>query len=166
MLNFPFPYELESVQKAFSEVCKALAEALTVEEKALTEKVTAYQEARGRLQATLDSDSYKYLSFQRWQEGIARYTEYRLAKLAAEKFKPSREFQSLKDYTPFAETAERLHKGVLAELSTLSLGGYKRVAFYPLGAGEAMLCDRVNPRWQRLYFQERFTLDSYFAARK
>jgi hypothetical protein len=97
-----------------------------------------------------------------WQEGIARYTEYRIAKLAAGKYKSSKAFRALKDYKPFAEVAQQIKSGILDELITGKLEDNKRVMFYALGAGEGLLLDRTNPRWRQHYFVDKFYLDKYF----
>jgi hypothetical protein len=101
-----------------------------------------------------------------WQEGIARYTEYRIAKLAAGKYRPSKAFRTLKDYRPFSEVAEQVKLGILNELTIGQLQDYKRVIFYALGAGEGLLLDRTNPRWRQRYLVEKFYLDRYFTPRK
>jgi hypothetical protein len=36
------------------------------------------------------------------------------------------------------------------------------VAFYAVGAAEALLLDRANPGWQQRYLAEKFFLDKYF----
>lgn len=38
----------------------------------------------------------------------------------------------------------------------------RRVAFYAIGAGEAMLLDAANPRCQQRYFTEKFSLEKFF----
>ena len=101
-----------------------------------------------------------------WQEGIARYTEYRIAKLAAERYRPSKAFRALKDYKPLAEVADQIKHGILNELATGKLADDKRVMFYALGAGEGLLLDRFKPRWRRHYFVEKFYLDKYFEQAK
>jgi hypothetical protein len=113
----------------------------------------------------LGPDDYKYFSFQLWQEGVARYTEFRISDLAARKYKPSREFHALKDFTSFREVANTiLNKQILAALPTTRLEQSERVAFYPFGAAEGLLLDRANPKWQGRYFTEKFYLDKYFTA--
>ncbi len=109
---------------------------------------------------------YRYFSFQLWQEGVARYTEYRIAELATRKYKPSKEFRALKDYQPFDRVADETLKNILQELKTLELENYKRVAFYPLGAGEALLLDRANPKWKERYFTDKFYVNKYFDKRR
>lgn len=77
----------------------------------------------------LAPDDHRFFSFQGWQEGVARYTEYRIAELAARKYKPSRRVRALKDYTPFKAIADEIMKNILEKLTTLELENYNRVAF-------------------------------------
>ena len=110
----------------------------------------------------LSPDDYKYFSFQLWKEGIARYTEYRVAHWAAAKYQPTREFQTLKDFTTFRAAADQQLRRIVHELSTLKLENYKRVAFYPIGAAEGLLLDRSKPKWRSRYFAEKFDNWTYF----
>ena len=91
-----------------------------------------------------------------------RPTTVRVARLAATAYKPTKRFQLLKDYSPFAAVANSLRTNITAELLKLPLKNYKRVAFYYLGAGEGLLLDRINPRWRERYFKDKFSMDSYF----
>jgi hypothetical protein len=97
-----------------------------------------------------------------WQEGISRYTEYRIAKLAAGSYRPSKAFRMLNDYKSFDEVADDIRVGILAELTSVKLAESKRTIFYALGAGEGLLLDRVNPRWRQRYLVDKFYLDKYF----
>jgi hypothetical protein len=164
MLNFAFPYERPEVAQKFSAAARALAAALVARGgRDFRGKLAAYLSARKGLQDVLGMDDYKYFSFQLWKEGVARYTEYRVAREAAARYKPTREFASLKDFTPFAEDAARSLALVMDDLEKMSLAERKRTAFYPFGAGEALLLDRARPGWQRRYFVENFSLDRLFA---
>ncbi|HJQ26059.1 MAG TPA: hypothetical protein VKA60_19225 [Blastocatellia bacterium] len=162
MLNYDFPYESAEVNQLTAEVARRLAAALAASKTNFAARLADYQRTRQQLKAALAADDYKYLSFQLWQEGMARYTEYRMARLAAEAYRPTRAFRKLKDYTPFAAVADRLRQNITAELQNLPLKNYKRVAFYYLGAGEGLLLDRLDRQWQARYFKERFSTDSYF----
>ncbi len=163
MLNYPFPYEKPEVSQQFSVLVRLLIEAMNAKPQSLfSSKLAQYLEAREALKQMLSADDYKYLSFQLWKEGIARYTEDRVAQWAAAKYRPSREFRTLKDFTTFAVTAEQIRAGIMRELSTLKLDDYKRVAFYPIGAGEGLLLDRANPQWRQRYFNEKFDNEKYF----
>ena len=165
MLNYPFPYATPDVSRQVSVLTRLLLEAMDAKTEVLfSSKLASYLEARQALKKMLSSDEYKYLSFQLWKEGIARYTEDRVAHWAAEKYQPSRAFRELKDFTTFTAVAAQVRKGIVHELSTLKLEEYKRVAFYPMGAAEGLLLDRANPKWRTQYFAEKFDNDKYFQA--
>jgi hypothetical protein len=166
MLNYPFPYESADLVKHVSLLSKLLAEAIESGKPDFAAKLASYLRARRQLERMLSPDDYKYLSFQLWKEGIARYTEYHVAKLAAASYRPSNEFKNLKDYTPFQETADSLLKNIVGELRALPLANYKRVAFYYLGAGEGLLLDRAKPGWRRRYFTDKLFLERYFVGPK
>ena len=83
-------------------LCRRIIECLQAKpKKEFSAKVAAYFEARRKLEARLSPDDYRYFSFQLWQEGIARYSEYRIAELAARKYKPSKEYSILKRLPAF-----------------------------------------------------------------
>ena len=168
MLNFAFPYKETRVQERFSALSKLLAAALQTKEKSgFSVRLNEYLQARREFQQILSPDDYKYFSFQLWKEGIARYTEWRIADLAARQYKPSKEFLALKDYTPFTEVADTiLNKQIIASLSTLQLEKSERLVFYPLGAAEGLLLDRANPKWQSHYLTEKFYIDKYLVKSK
>lgn len=165
MLNYPFPYESNEVSQQFSVLGRLLVEALeTSNESAFSSKLELYLEARRALQKILNPDDYTYLSFQLWKEGLARYTEYRVASLAGTKYRPSKEFRALKDFTSFDSVAKKIKSSTMNELSNMRLADFRRVAFYSLGAGEGLLLDRVNPNWQNRYFADKFYPDKYFTT--
>jgi hypothetical protein len=162
MLNFAFPYDSIELNSQVSALGKLLAEAIESRKEDLQPKLAAFLRARHQFQTMLSNDDYKYFSFQLWQEGMAMYTQYHIAKLAAIKYRPSKEFQSLEDYTSFEEVAHSIRQNILEQLSALPLKDYKRVAFYYLGAGEGLLLDRVNPKWRKRYLKDRFSTEGYF----
>jgi hypothetical protein len=163
MLNYPFPYAKEEVQKTFHEMCVALSSALAAPDGAdLEQRGSAYRQAREAFKKLVSESDYRYVSFQLWQEGVARYTELRVAERAAAEYVPSAEFQKLPDYTPFRQVAEYWRKNILRELPGLPLGNYKRVVFYYVGAAEAMLLDRVSPEWKKRFFTQKFFFENYY----
>ena len=164
MINYPFPYETPAVSQQFAVLVRLLLEAMEAKSH-FTTKLSNYLAARNTLKQMLSADDYKYFSFQLWKEGIARYTEHRVAQWAATKYRPTREFRRLKDFTTFNAAADQVHAGLVHELSTLKLEDYKRVAFYPIGAGEGLLLDRSNPRWRTRYFAEKFDNSVYFSRK-
>ena len=164
MLNYAFPYESADLIRQVAEMGDLLKQALEANNADFTTKIADYLTARRQLKGMLSEDDYKYLCFQLWQEGIARYTEYHVARLAAATYKPSRMFRTLGDYSTFRAVMNSARKRILDELAGLSLSRSKREVFYPLGAGEGLLLDRIHPRWREKYFKDRFSLDSYFGA--
>lgn len=162
MLNYPFPYERAEVQEQFATTSKLLAAAVAAPKRERRRKVSDYLAARARFQQMLAPDDYKYLSFQFWKEGIARYTEWRLAQTAATSYQPSKEFRALNDYQSFAEAARRMKERIFKQLETQKLGEAKREVVYSFGAAEALLLDRINPGWRQRYFAEKFDLGKLF----
>ncbi|HEX5708021.1 MAG TPA: hypothetical protein VFX96_12035 [Pyrinomonadaceae bacterium] len=163
MLNYAFPYADARVKERFESMSRLLAAALRAGSKRdFDARLAEYVAARRAFGAMLAPEDFRYFSFQVWQEGMSRYTEYRIAEAAARRHRPSKQFRALRDFRPFRETADEIKRKLVEELTTLRLDEYKRVAFYPLGAGEGLLLDRLDPRWQRRYFTERFYVDKYF----
>ena len=168
MLNFAFPYKDDRIDTQFAELSKLLAKALQAGKKSdFSASLSSYLQARKAFQQLLGPDDYKYFSFQVWQEGIARYTEFRMADLAAKKYRPTKEFRALKDYTSFTEVADSLlNKQILSSLPTLELDRLERLVFYPFGAAEGLLLDRANPNWRSRYLTEKFYVERYFEKAK
>ena len=160
MLQYPFPYDSARVVEPFHQYRDALRRALSPSEDA--EKVMRdVLAARATLRGALSPAEWRYLEFQLWQEGISRYTELRVARAAADQT-PLPAFAQLPDFISYASAADSLRKNIERELATLNLAGWKRVAFYPTGAAEGLLLDRVNPSWRSRYFTERFALEPFY----
>jgi hypothetical protein len=162
MLNYAFPYERKEVQEQFALMSKLLADAIQAPKADRAAKGREYLAARQNFQSMVSSDDYKYFSFQFWKEGIARYTEYQAARLAASKFRASKKFRALKDYRSFADVARTTYDGIFHQLLTQKLGESKREVVYSFGAAEGLLLDEVNPRWRKRYFAEKFDLSRFF----
>jgi len=111
--------------------------------------------------AQLSPDDHKYLAFQLWQEGIARYTQIKVAGSAAQ-YQPSPEYAALPDFESFGAYASHARKDTLDELRTADLAKSKREVVYAWGAAEGLLLDRLRPGWRDEYFSHPFSLDSYF----
>jgi hypothetical protein len=129
-------------------------------------KLAAYLESLKKFHSLLKADESKYFDFQIWKEGIARYTEYHLAKLAAVKYEPSKEFQALKDYKSFRDVAQDILRRMEEELETVQLDKSKRTVVYNFGAAEGLILDRARPDWRKRYFENRFTLEPHFHSEK
>jgi hypothetical protein len=157
MLNFPFPYDAPATSGAYSAAARALRLALSGGDRA------AYIDARRRLRSSVGEDDRKYLDFQIWKEGVARYTQIRVAEWAATHGRPAPAFAALPGSVGYGSVREAVSEGVERELDTLTLSESRRIVFYALGAGEALLLDRTRPCWRETYFERPFTLDPYFA---
>ena len=162
MLNYAFPYDRKDVQDQFAAMSQLLGATIEAPRKLRARKLNSYLEARQKFQQMLSPDDYKYLSFQFWKEGIARYTEYHVARVAAANYRPSKEFRALPDYRSFADAATAIRVGILRDLRQQKLGVSKREVVYAFGAAEGLLLDQIHPRWRRRYFQEKFDMAKLF----
>src|SRR5207247_8409809 len=116
MLNYAFPYDKKEVQNQFAKMSKLLAEAVEAPKSERAKKVAAYLRARPEFQQMLNADDYRYFSFKLWQEGIARYTEYHVARLASLGYEPSKTFRALRDFTSFEQTASAIRDRIFKQL--------------------------------------------------
>ena len=166
MLNYPFPYERKEVQDQFAELGRLLATAVKAPRPHRARRVREYLAARQKFHSMVTGVDARYISFQFWKEGIARYTEYHIAQLAATHHRPSKEFRALKDYQSFAEVAKETRERTLRQLTTLKLGDSKREVVYPFGAAEGLLLDQIRPGWRKRYFVEKFDLAGLYGPGK
>lgn len=166
MLNYPFPYDSLTIQRLTSAVSTALADALNPTEPAIQAMPRLTSAAYDSLRAALSPDDRRYLDFQLWQEGVARYVEYRCALLAVQADAPSPAFIDLPDRVSYAAVAERLFTDIVQGLHRSDLKVNRRTSFYALGAGLALLLDRMNPTWKEHYFETMFTLAPHVQAGK
>lgn len=165
MLTFPFPYDRPDIRQEFARLSRLLAVAHGAARVSDRQKaVRDYLEARDAFRAALSPDDYRYFGFQLWQEGIARYTEYHVASVAASGYEPSADFAALPDFTPYAQVAEAVHQRILRGLAAADLAGAQRVAFYAFGAAEGLLLDQVKPEWRSRYLVDKFDLAPYYAS--
>ena len=157
MLNYPFPYEDTQVNANYEKLRQSLLSALTKEiayPRFVSEVAAGWQQ----FLSGLTPDDQKYLLFQVWQEGVARYTEIQVAEFAAHHYRSSDSFRKLHDFVPFTQVAAEIKNRTLEELAKLSLAKDGRLVFYALGASLALLLDREQPAWKKSYLQDKFTL--------
>ncbi len=165
MLNYPFPYDSVAIQQQFKRMTAALHTALRAAgTPALQEQASEFLKERQRFTSLLSSDDHKYFSFQLWKEGIARYTEYHIARLAGKYFTPSSAVSNLPDFIPFATRADTLYNQIISRLNNVDLGKSRRIVFYTVGAAEGLLLDTTNPGWRKEYQRKRFYLEKYYST--
>ena len=153
MLHYPFPYERADVAAGFAAYARALARALQAEDgAALAHAVRAWRAARRAAFARLDAPQRRYGEFQLWQEGVARYSEIALAEAVAA---PAGHRRTAPD---FGALALNLRARLLDSLQHFDMAAHRRVSFYALGAGEALLLDRLSSDWRSRYFHSGLSL--------
>jgi hypothetical protein len=126
-------------------------------------RVRAARNAHDTLRASLSAADARYLSFQCWQEGVARYTELRMAQLASLRFTPSAALRAQAGFTSFAAEADSLQTGI-GRGAASRLAEVQRSAFYPLGAAQALFLDRARPDWKSGYLRGPLSLDAPMEA--
>jgi hypothetical protein len=140
VLNFAFPYEEPSVVAAFEKASHALADAVTARRTARFDAAFGrYLTARKALAARAGTRNWRYLEFQLWQEGVARWTEIRLGMAYPR--------------SDVRESAARLEEQTLKELASPDLRGKKREVVYAYGAAEAMLLEACDRGWRSEYLK-------------
>ncbi len=164
MLNYAFPYDRKDVQEQFALTSQLLAAAAESSKAERKKNFREYLAAREKFQLLLAADDYKYFSFQFWKEGIARYTEYRIAALAAARYRPSKEFLALADYRSFADVAQTTYERTFRQLRMQKLSESKREVVYSYGAAEGLLLDKINPQWRKQYFVHKFDLRKFMSS--
>jgi hypothetical protein len=153
-LNYPFPYESNTVGPLIDTYRAELLKATNRLREMGTAHIEGCQRALRSLRGQLDAADFRYLSFQLWQEGVARYTEHAVAQAASSLYEPLPAFAGLDDFVPYSEALEQLDDQLGNELENLDPANWKRVIFYPLGAAEALLLDAKGAEWKHNYFSE------------
>lgn len=157
MLNYPFPYDSLPIIGQYELFTKALHKAVTQGKKSNLRK---YFAERKKLKKMLSDADYRYFSFQIWQEGLARYTEYNFLELL-ENYNPSREMKALTDFIPFPELKSEMYQNEVDNLIQKKLNESKRVSFYSVGFAEGLLLDKLNKSWREKYLTDKFYIEKY-----
>ena len=161
MHNYPFPYAPTSA--AFASLSRDLARLVGGPAPAPPAEREAFWRRYAGLCGRLKPEDYRYLSFQLWQEGIARYAETRVAEVAAREHRVSAEFAALHDHRAFATAAAALRHETMDELRTQVMAKDGRTVFYAFGAGLGLLLDQEGTGWRDRYLAEKFYLERYRA---
>ncbi len=163
MLNYPFPYTSPAIDARFKRLAARLYAAVrAVGTPGFPSALDAYLEARAAWRGSLAPNDYRYFAFQCWQEGVARYTEYRIARLAAQEHAADPAFLTAAQAHLLREDARATHDRILRHLRTASLRTSGRDAFYAFGAGEALLLDHISPGWHERYLNAQMDLSAFF----
>ena len=162
-LNYPFPYDSLPVSHQYAKYTNALSKTVSgIDTKNFKKLFKGFFVERKKFMQLLKSADYRYFSFQLWQEGIARYTEYKFLQLLDE-YTPSTNISLLPDFIPFKKFKEQFLVSHLASVNGLKLEKEKRVCFYDIGFAEGILLDKLNPQWRPQYLKKKFFLENYAA---
>jgi hypothetical protein len=161
MLNYPFPYDSLPVKKQYELVAKALYKAVAnINGKEYKSTLVEYFAERNKLKNLLPPADYRYFSFQIWQEGLARHTEYAFLELLA-KYTPSKEVVALTDFILFPELKSKMYNTETENLLQNKLDKAQRVCFYSLGFAEGILLNKLNKFWRKKYLTDKFYIEHY-----
>ena len=161
-LNYPFPYEDKATISAYKSYTIALKKAIEMlQNKNFDIYFNQFRKAREKFKNSLKENDYKFFSFQLYQEGIARYTEYGFLDLMKD-YSPSKEVQKIKDFTSFKEYKQSFYKKRINNVIAMQLQTSKRVCFYDLGFAEALLINKVNPNWRDQYLLDKFDISMFY----
>lgn len=158
-LNFPFPYKDADVMRLIHlqsyPIYLAANSADESEAKynagTSVEAVRVYQSLLQR--QSPDNKFYKYSQLQEWTEGIAFYTEYKMAEAAANgSYQPTEAFRQLPDYKSYRQVWDESYKGRMFLVKHAGRTAQSRTTFYHLGLGKGLLLDRLMPDWKTRYF--------------
>jgi hypothetical protein len=168
MLNYPFPYEEQTVIEKYNAYAGAFYNWLlniNSRESDLNESEKLWLldmlRYRTELVNVIKSSNYAYMSFQHWQEGVARYTEYKYLELVKDRV-PYPGISSLYDFISYDSLLNKQWNRLLTNLSNPQLAEKKRVMFYYTGMAEALLLDKLAPGWRDKYLTEKFFLFEYY----
>lgn len=160
-LNYPLPYDSLPVINQYSKYADALSKVVSgISSNDFEKLLKQFSFQRKKLIGLLKPSDYRYFSFQLWQEGIARYTEFKFLQ-ALDDYIPSIEVVTLPDFIPFKKFKEQFLSLHLRSVTDLKFEKEKRVCFYDIGLAEGILLDKLNPLWRSQYFTNRFYLEKY-----
>lgn len=164
MLNYKFPYGDKIISDSYNLLTQLAKKTyLSSDNPEFEINLKEYLSERENFKSLLNKKDYDYFSFQLWQEGIARYTEIKIAEfLKNNNYNPSDQIAEMNDYIPPDSFYVRIVNKLLRKANTQSLSENERNCFYTLGALEGLILDVNNPVWKELYLKEKIYTLNYF----
>lgn len=158
MVTFDFPFDQPAVQKSFTLAANKLHAVMTRLEKPDEARTAlrAYLQAKKAFHRTVGSKAARWASFVSWQEGLA--DAFEITMLEAVGGDPSF-YSSAVSAESFGRLAAHHRADMLAKLDNPDLAGDRRLAFYTLGAAEALTLDALVPEWRSAPENSRFDLN-------
>lgn len=156
ILSYPFPYADPKVAAAFADMNgRALAFLANQRPDQNRELAVAYLAARRSAQTAAGEAAWSYYEFQVGQEGVARWSELKLAQIAG---------RTDKGVAAVAADRWAALSTSLRAMNDQGLSVWKRGSFYVLGAVEAEMLDRLAPAWQDHYVRRPFSIGDQLNA--
>lgn len=152
-LTFPFEYQRPAVRAALRLEGEILFRAATAADSAdigLTTLPRLAKQVRVVDSAIFSSPEHlAYKDWTEWSEGVARYTERRLADLARDaRYAPVAEFRRHFPSADYAKTWRASYANALNPIRFVGEGFSTRTVFYYTGMAKAYALDRLNPSWK------------------
>jgi hypothetical protein len=139
MLNYPFPYGSAAVEQSTRELALAVLKALDADSAGRQRALSEVVRARNALQSRVSPEEYRYLEFQLWQEGVARFLEYASAIEAAKLPPPNPEFQRLPDYESYGTMAQRMRQDLAPRIAAARPRAARSCCTLPVGRRHSAL---------------------------
>lgn len=138
VLNYPFPYDQPAAGEGYARASQALADALDQRGKSGFGKAfRRFLAARQGFANTVPDSDWRYLEFESWQEGGARWAEFTFG-------------MAYPDQDVHA-SAQALERDTLAQLRRPDLAKQRRELVYAFGAGQILLLEACDRHWRQRY---------------
>lgn len=153
MLNYNFPYDDKKVDSLFEELSFELFDWIQNPHK--KERIVwCFQELR----KLISRDDWKYFQFQLWQEGTARYIEWRILEEMKNVYELNSNNSNIEDFA-LDSLKEFFFVHNMHELKDADLILKKRISFYSLGWAFGIWKTSKNKLWLDHYFSDMFELN-------
>jgi hypothetical protein len=154
-----YPYQDPQFSSAWNSEGEALADAIRATEEGavsgLVQRFLDMREAR-RTQVALNPELISYERELEWLEGLAKYAEVQFYNLSASRASEAAYVDYRSGHPFWPADLARLRR---------NLGGQEGdLRFYLSGAAQAMLLDRLSPRWKAKALEEKSNLDDCLRA--
>jgi len=157
-LQYPFAYDDVKTGNLLALLSSQLAEILMQPDRDVAKKmIIRYARLRPLVFGQLAEGQRRYLEFQLWQEGVARYTELAMVEFAASDTTAIWMLQ-----IDFAALGANLRKNMIEHLLDSGLSQHQRAYFYSFGAAEALVLDMMDINWRDRYFEHPASLSAFF----
>ncbi|WP_439504458.1 hypothetical protein [Sediminibacterium sp.] len=161
-LNYAFPYDSSIIIEQYKKYIAALSKSFSsIDNRSFKKDFKIYISERNKFRQLLKPADYRYFSFQVWQEGIARYSEYKFLQ-ELDNYQPSKDIIQLPDFISFKEYKSEFIIREKNGLEKLKVNIDKRICFYAVGFVEGILLDKLNPEWHDRFLRDKFYIEKYF----